>query len=81
MPLAKVFIGQALKRTRIERHLTQSDLSRLTGLGNGFISELEANKKEPCAATLVRLAQVLEISVDQLLEQDFSTEGESIPKH
>lgn len=27
----------------------QADVSRVTGLRHGFISELESNKKEPCA--------------------------------
>lgn len=66
----KVFIGDNLRRIRSEQNLSQADVSRLTGLRHGFISELESNKKEPCAGTLVKLSTVLGVSVDVLLKQE-----------
>lgn len=66
----KIYIGIVLKRLRLSRNLTQSELARQAGLHHGFVSELESNKKEPCAGTLVALAKVLEVTVDDLLRQD-----------
>ena len=63
----KIFIGDAMKRLRHAQHLSQADLARLTGLRQGFISELESNKKEPGANTLVKLSRVFSVSVDEIL--------------
>ena len=64
----KVFIGDTVKQLRQALNLSQADLSRLTGLRHGFISELEANKKEPGAGTLLKLSHALGASVDDLLQ-------------
>ena len=66
----KVFIGNNLRRIRGEQNLSQADVSRRTGLRHGFISELESNKKEPCAGTLLRLSTALGVSVDSLLSRE-----------
>lgn len=64
----KIFIGDTVKQLRQALRLSQADLSRLTGLRHGFISELESNKKEPGAGTLLKLSHVLGVSVDDLLQ-------------
>ncbi len=66
----KVFIGDNLRRIRSQQNLSQADVSRLTGLRHGFISELESNKKEPCAGTLLKLSTALGVSVDSLLARE-----------
>lgn len=64
----KVFIGETLIRLRKAQNLSQVELSGLTGLRQGFLSELESNKKEPGAGTLLKLSHVLGVSVDDLLQ-------------
>lgn len=64
----KVFIGETLIRLRKAKHLSQLDVARLTGLRQGFLSELESNKKEPGAGTLIKLSHVLGVSIDDLLQ-------------
>lgn len=79
----KIFIGDAMKRLRHAHHLSQADLSRLTGLRQGFLSELESNKKEPGASTLVKLSRALSVSVDEILdlvpEAELKTGPEATP--
>lgn len=65
--MEKFFIGQELRALREERSLLKVELARLAGLGHGFLGELEADKKEPCAGTLRALAVALQVSADQLL--------------
>lgn len=65
--MEKFFIGHQLRALREQRNLLKVELARLAGLGHGFLGELEADKKEPCAGTLRALALALQVSADQLL--------------
>ena len=65
--MRKIFIGDQLRQLRKERGLKQRQLSELTDIRQGFISELEANLKEPGAGTIVALASTLGVTTDQLL--------------
>lgn len=76
----KIFIGDAMKRLRHAQHLSQADLARLTGLRQGFISELESNKKEPGASTLVKLSRALSVSVDEILDLSHEVDLRSDPE-
>jgi transcriptional regulator with XRE-family HTH domain len=62
--------GERLRELRIARGFSQSDLAEAVlgkAVRNGEISKWEAGKNEPSHAYLVRLAQVLRVSVDTLL--------------
>jgi hypothetical protein len=50
-----------LKSIRYWRGLTQSELSKATGLGQGYLSELEAGTKFGSGDTLQKLAAALDI--------------------
>lgn len=51
------------------RGLRQADIHRLTGLSRGHISQiLSGQRPRPSAATVVRLAQALGVSAEELLE-------------
>lgn len=65
--MGKFFIGESLRVLRERRGLRKSELARMTGLGHGFVSELESNKKEPCAGTLIALSRALEVTTDEVL--------------
>jgi DNA-binding XRE family transcriptional regulator len=52
---------------RKKRGMTQGALSKATGVAQGFISEIEAGHKPDTAATLKKLADVLKITVDDLM--------------
>lgn len=76
----KIFIGDVMKRLRQAQHLSQADLSRLTGIHQGFISELESNKKEPGASTLVKLSRAFSVSVDEILDLNPKVEARLNPE-
>ncbi len=76
--MEKFFIGNTLRKLRKDKHLTQSALAAAANLQQGFISDLEHNRKEPGARTLVLLASALQVSVSALLASGNETNPCSI---
>lgn len=63
------FIGEAIKRARQEKNLTQEDLGKLVGVQKAQISRIE-NGKNLTFATVIKLFKAMGISarleIDQL---------------
>ena len=62
--------GSRLRNSRIDRELTISQLSSLSGLSTAAISNLEHGRTEPTLFTAVCLADSLEVSLDYLAGRD-----------
>jgi transcriptional regulator with XRE-family HTH domain len=60
-------IGQRLRAIREQRQLSQGELARAAGVSQGLIWQIEANRKNPGIQTLLRLAEALSVSPEQLL--------------
>lgn len=56
-----------LQQYRQARGWTQSKLSRLSGVSQTYISELEAGKKQPTVTIAHKLAEALGVGLDDLL--------------
>jgi len=61
-------LGKNLKRIRTEKGISQSDVAESLGVSRGFISNIEKGKTNPTLATIVRLANAIEASSDELLK-------------
>ena len=62
-------IGRRLKQTRESRGLSQAQLGRVSGVGQAYISSLEAERqRNPGIETLRKLATALGVPVAKLLE-------------
>ena len=61
-------IGSKVKSLREQRGMTQKELAELVGVNQSFISDLEGNKKAPGTPTLMKLAEVFNVSIDWLLD-------------
>lgn len=59
-----------LNHIRQRKFLSQGKLSDLTGLSQGYISQLEAGTKEPSWDTINQIAKALDICPLELLECD-----------
>jgi transcriptional regulator with XRE-family HTH domain len=59
--------GERLKQIRLGRGLTQQELGDAVGVSNRVIAYYESEGAQPPGALLVELAQVLEVSADELL--------------
>lgn len=61
-------LGQNLKRIREEKGMTQGDICRALDIDRGFISSIENGKRNPTLSTIKKIADVLGITVDELLK-------------
>ena len=65
------FSGQ-LRNVRERHGLTQSELANLSGLPASIISHFEIGTRLPALPNLVRLAEALDCSTDELLGRNLS---------
>lgn len=59
--------GERLKELRVNKGLSQMDLSLKTGLSQSAIAKWELNKTEPTASALIVLSKFFGEPVDYLL--------------
>jgi transcriptional regulator with XRE-family HTH domain len=64
-----VRFGQKLRKLRLERGWTQTDVAVHLGIDRSFLSDLERGKREPCLRTLETIAQGFEMTLPQLLSR------------
>lgn len=58
---------ERLKELRIERGITQAQLSKATGLSRSVIGYWESGKKHPTSTAIITLAKYFKVSTDYLL--------------
>ncbi|HQV55377.1 MAG TPA: helix-turn-helix transcriptional regulator [Chitinophagaceae bacterium] len=68
-------IGERIKELRVQKKLTQTDLAKLVKLTYIQIGRYEANKSNPSADVLQRLAHALDTTTDFLMK---GTEDEAV---
>lgn len=60
-------IGQRIKKLRLEKGFTQSELGALVGCSNNHMSHIEIGQTKVSLTMLLRLAYALETTVDYFL--------------
>lgn len=60
-------IGNRIKEVRMMKQLSQADLAEFTDMSASYISHIETGIKKASLESLVRIANVLGITVDRLL--------------
>lgn len=55
-----------IKPIRISKNITLAQLSRMTGISDTHINDVENNLKEPGISILVRIAHALKVNVTDL---------------
>lgn len=60
-------IGESIKQLRLERGLTQLDLSRMSKIDRKTISRIENNKYAPQWNTLIKIFTALEIDMREFI--------------
>lgn len=63
------FSGSKVKHFRERLDLTQADLAAKVKVTQGFISDIEGNRKTPSTRKMFLIAQVLGVSLDDLSEK------------
>lgn len=63
-------LGEKIKKYREEKKMTQVEVAEVLGVKPGTISKYEAGTLEPNIESLKKLAELFEVSVDELLKED-----------
>ena len=71
-------IGTTIKRLRRERDITQEELAEYLGISTGAVSQWECDRTAPDITQLPLLANIFEVSADELLEIDGKKKDEII---
>lgn len=61
-------LGENLKKIRINKNITQTELAEKLGVDKSFVSNLENGKNNPTLSTITNIAQALEVSPNELLK-------------
>ena len=63
--------GEKLKILRTKRAMTLQELAAALGhSAHGYISELEAGKKQPTVQLVLKVADLFDVTTDELLRDD-----------
>ncbi len=68
-------LGMHIRKQRKEKKYTLEQLAEKLDVSTTFIGQIERAKGKPSLETLVKIANVLEISTDSLLFGDLSTKS------
>ena len=60
-------LGKTVQRLRKAYNLSLSDLSEQSGVAKSIISQIERNETNPTLATIWRLSQALDVSIERVL--------------
>ncbi|MGI6036574.1 MAG: helix-turn-helix domain-containing protein [Limnochordia bacterium] len=64
-----VLVGQNVRRLREKKGLTQAALAKDAGLAQSFVSSIESGQKSPTVRSLQKLANALDVPLNELLVQ------------
>jgi len=79
--LKNVYVLTNLKIARIKKGLKQKELAALLSVSDKTISNYEAGVREPDVKTLIKLAQILNVSTDYLIGIEQKTLVEQVKDH
>ncbi|HET6865259.1 MAG TPA: XRE family transcriptional regulator [Solirubrobacteraceae bacterium] len=68
-PRPQDVLAANLRRMRIARRLSLSELARATGMSKATLSSVESGRSNPTVETLAALAAALRVSLGELLEE------------
>lgn len=67
MRINYALIGRRVRETRKQQKISQERLAELTNVSVGYISHIETARKKASLSMLIRIANALGITVDELL--------------
>jgi transcriptional regulator with XRE-family HTH domain len=62
--------GEKLQELRKRKHMTQEELGATFGFTRTFVSEMERGLKLPSVKLLIRIADLFEVTLDQLARDE-----------
>ena len=73
----KMSIGNKVRKHRMLKNISQSDLALRAEISQSIVSSLESDKTIPNSMMLNRIAKVLEIDINELLKDDSIVQNNS----
>lgn len=73
-------VGNNIKKIRKNQNISQKDMAKKLNMPSSTYSNYENNNREPNAATLKKIANILNVSINDLLNID-SSENENFEKY
>ncbi len=64
-------LGKNIRKYRRAAELTQESLAEKCGCSTSYIGQLENARSKPSLETIVKIANELDVTVDQLLKRDY----------
>lgn len=71
-------LGEKIRQLRKQRDWTQDELGKRVGVHGRHVTRWEKNKMAPSAKTLGRLADVFQVSLDELAQENNGALPESL---
>ncbi len=68
-------IGSKIKERRLYMNITQETMSSVLGVNPSHISNIECGRANPSLTALVRIANILECSIDYFISNEYSFES------
>lgn len=76
-----IAVGKRIKAKRKQKHYSQQQLADIAGLSSKYISEIEHGKKEGRFDVYVRIAEALNISLDEFITDSVSADSVIFENH
>ena len=77
MSLEKGILGNTIRNARIKKGLSQETLAEMVGITPTHLKHIESEHRKPSIDVLIEIAQILQMSIDNIL---FPQESEIILK-
>jgi transcriptional regulator with XRE-family HTH domain len=67
--MAAVKIGKSVRKLRVERFMSQAELSRVAGVSLAHLGRIERNEHEPHLSTIRKIAEALGVDPTELVDE------------
>jgi len=73
-----VKLGEKIKKERIRNRLTQEMLAEMADITSSYVGQIERGERKVTLSKLVRIANVLNVSVDYLLSDNIELTDDNL---
>jgi transcriptional regulator with XRE-family HTH domain len=67
--IVTVKIGKSVRRLRIERFMSQAELSKAAGVSPAHLGRIERNEHDPHLSTIRKIAKALGVDPSELVDE------------
>jgi transcriptional regulator with XRE-family HTH domain len=68
--MVAVKIGKSVRRLRVERFMSQAELSKVAGVSPAHLGRIERNEHDPHLSTIRKIAEALGVDPSELVDEE-----------